>query len=84
MNKKPYTCPVCNGTGLVPNGFYNNIYGFGVTSDLTPETCRSCTGTGLVWDKSEDNTELVFDGSNYIPVTFTIKPPLTTPDIIIK
>ena len=48
-----YKCPICNGTGKVPNGFYTAI---GVneysSSSATPEVCRSCNGTGIVSDKS--------------------------------
>jgi len=44
----PHRCPICNGTGLVPNGFYMPN-GHGSTSAITPETCRSCNGTGIVW-----------------------------------
>lgn len=46
----PHRCPVCEGKGLVPNGFYLAV---GVTeyttSSMTPETCRSCDGKGIVW-----------------------------------
>ena len=45
----PHRCPVCNGNGLVPNGFYTQTSGHWSTSSITPETCRSCNGTGIVW-----------------------------------
>lgn len=45
----PHRCPVCNGNGLVPNGFYMQTSGHWSTSSITPETCRSCSGTGIVW-----------------------------------
>jgi hypothetical protein len=43
-----HKCPVCGGNGLVPNGFYTNISGFGTTNSATPEICRSCNGTGII------------------------------------
>lgn len=43
-------CPVCEGKGLVPAGFYGAI---GVeswsASDITPAPCRPCAGRGVVW-----------------------------------
>lgn len=45
----PHRCPVCNGNGLVPNGFYMQTSGHWSTSSITPEQCRSCNGTGIVW-----------------------------------
>lgn len=46
---KPYKCPVCNGKGLVPNGFYlaigTDTYS---TSSTKPEECKSCVN-GIVW-----------------------------------
>ena len=45
----PHRCPVCNGNGLVPNGFYMQTSGHWSTSSITPEMCRSCGGTGIVW-----------------------------------
>ena len=47
---RPYACPVCNGRGSVPVGFYTPGT---VTSSLTPEICRSCNGTGVLWDYTE-------------------------------
>ena len=42
-------CPVCEGRGLVPNGFYGAV---GVesytTNSLAPEMCRSCQGRGWI------------------------------------
>lgn len=42
-------CPVCNGNGLVPNGFYNMTGNIWTTADASPEQCRSCGGRGIVW-----------------------------------
>jgi DnaJ-class molecular chaperone len=47
--KTPYRCPVCEGRGIVPHGFY--LYPAGQTftdSETSPEKCRSCNGTGIV------------------------------------
>lgn len=44
----PHRCPICNGTGLVPNGFYMQTSGNWSTSSTIPEQCRSCGGTGIV------------------------------------
>ena len=45
----PHCCPVCNGTGRVPNGFYRAVLGYGTTTNATPESCLSCMTTGIVW-----------------------------------
>jgi len=45
----PHRCPVCNGNGLVPNGFYAQTSGNWSTASTVPESCRSCYGTGIVW-----------------------------------
>ena len=45
----PHRCPVCNGNGLVPNGFYIQTSGHWSISSITPEACRCCNGTGIVW-----------------------------------
>ena len=43
-------CPVCNGNGLVPNGFYNQVSGAWPTTNASPEQCRGCNGSGIVWE----------------------------------
>ena len=50
---KPYRCPVCGGTGLVPNGFYRSLIGKSDSTSTAPETCRSCSGCGIVWSPEE-------------------------------
>lgn len=46
----PYRCPVCEGRGTVPAGFYGRFGGVTTTSD---ESCHSCNGTGIIWDYQE-------------------------------
>jgi len=43
----PYKCPICNGTGKVPSGFYTSTSGITTSNDLT-EPCKSCV-KGIVW-----------------------------------
>lgn len=50
--KTPHKCPVCNGSGLVRNGFYtalnpNQTY---TAINTAPEQCRSCGGSGIIWE----------------------------------
>ncbi len=49
LQRAPFRCPICNGKGIVPNGFYSSAEGYGTTTDATPETCRTCNGEGIVW-----------------------------------
>lgn len=44
----PHRCPICNGSGIVPAGFYNQTSGHW-SSTSVHEQCKQCTGTGLVW-----------------------------------
>lgn len=57
-----YKCPVCDGKGVVPSGFYNvcgqNWYSF----NTKPETCRSCNGKGII---NEDNDKNSFKYPSY-------------------
>lgn len=46
----PFRCPICNGTGFVPIGFYSNTSGECAASETVTENCRSCDGTGIVWN----------------------------------
>ena len=48
---KPYLCPVCQGRGTVPVGFYCSGT---LSSNVTPETCRTCGGLGMVWDYTDN------------------------------
>lgn len=41
-------CPVCNGNGLVPNGFYSQTTSLWSTASTTPGTCRGCDGKGWI------------------------------------
>jgi DnaJ-class molecular chaperone len=42
-------CPVCEGRGIVPHGFYSYPAGQQFSStDTTPEKCRTCDGGGVV------------------------------------
>lgn len=41
-------CPVCEGRGIVPNGFYNTVTGYGTTNSIAPDKCRSCDGVGVI------------------------------------
>jgi hypothetical protein len=59
----PYRCPVCNGKGIVPNGFYNSTEDSWATTSIAPETCKSCWGTGIVWDY-----DYKIDWPTYLPV----------------
>ncbi len=52
--KTPFKCPVCNGNGLVPNGFYSNTSGMWSGSSAVTEECRSCNGKGIVWNIESD------------------------------
>jgi hypothetical protein len=42
---RPYRCPVCEGRGHVPAGFYTGGWGAGTS----PETCQSCQSSGVLW-----------------------------------
>lgn len=57
----PYCCPVCNGKGIVPNGFYTSLGNMGSSTNASPEKCRSCNGTGIIWsNNSPDYVEYIF------------------------
>jgi len=49
----PHKCPVCLGTGNVPNGFYSGCGGMWVSYSSTFDPCRSCCETGIVWGNDD-------------------------------
>lgn len=57
---QPYKCPVCDGRGFVPNGFYNTFSQGYISVNTSPETCRTCNGSGVVWCGSG----VVWDGND--------------------
>ena len=54
--QKPYCCPVCEGRGFVPCGFYVGLRTGG--TDTVPAPCRSCTGTGVIWREKQERAVL--------------------------
>lgn len=56
-----YKCPVCNGRGFVPAGFYSlpgsNQYN-SKYFNYSPEPCRSCGGTGILIETT--NSQIVY------------------------
>lgn len=48
----PHRCPVCNGTGLVPLGYYQTEP-YITTTGISNESCRTCSGSGIVWPPGE-------------------------------
>ena len=53
---KPYRCPICNGTGIVPGGFYFSVNGHSSSTNTT-EVCRQCQGSGIVWGTEDYDRE---------------------------
>jgi len=43
--RRPWKCPVCDGTGKTTNAFIPAA----LYETTTPEDCRACNGTGIVW-----------------------------------
>lgn len=42
----PWCCPVCQGRGWVPVGFYES---WAVNPTSANPSCKSCDSTGIVW-----------------------------------
>ena len=49
---KPYLCPVCEGIGKVPGGFYDG----NPNPVLAREECKPCSGIGILWGFSYEPT----------------------------
>lgn len=56
-------CPVCNGKGTVPNGFYTTNNGFYYSTTTGSEICRSCYGKGYISIPTNDVMDTI-DSSN--------------------
>lgn len=56
-------CPVCNGKGIVPNGFYTTNNNFYYSTTTGSEICRSCYGKGYISIPTNDIMDTV-DSSN--------------------
>ena len=54
MMKTPHICPVCRGTGRVPQGFYPGP-AYDVYAKL--ETCRTCWGSGVIWEEQPETDQ---------------------------
>lgn len=50
----PFRCPVCEGKGIVPQGFYDNITGMGSWGCAITEKCRACDGKGIIYSFALD------------------------------
>lgn len=62
-------CPVCDGIGQVPIGFYSRHPFCPCTfSSLSMETCKSCSGRGYIFVPDE----------NPIPQHYELDPPVET------
>jgi DnaJ-class molecular chaperone len=45
VKQEPERCPVCEGRGMVPQGFYGEQ---SVATQTGTEPCRSCGGAGII------------------------------------
>lgn len=48
---RPYVCPVCEGRGAVPPGFYGTMTTAAGLAALG--LCRSCGGSGVLWGAAD-------------------------------
>ncbi len=48
--KTPFKCPICEGHGILPAGFYTVPAGQEfVSTDCANVQCVSCSGTGILY-----------------------------------
>lgn len=74
--KRPFKCPVCNGSTIVPGGFYSgNTSG---TCSFT-EKCQTCDN-GIVWgDDGESGAPVARETEpTQPPVSTWVQPPYVT------
>lgn len=55
-------CPICEGRGLLPCGFYHP-YQNNTTTDISPVVCKICNGTGMI--DNNPITTLSISGEQY-------------------
>ena len=61
-------CPVCNGNGLVPHGFYNQTSGDWSAASTEPEKCHGCEGKGWITvGEAVDVRPMPYPTSPYVP-----------------
>ena len=49
--KTAHRCPICNGRGTVPQGFYTGeAWGIMNACNTVRPTCHTCGGRGIVWE----------------------------------
>lgn len=52
--KQPYRCPICDGRGQVPPGFYDILPGVSTGEvHLGIDQCRTCKGAGVIWEPED-------------------------------
>lgn len=49
ITKIPCKCPICDGVGQVPGGYYNRAGVNEWASTTVAEVCRQCNGTGIIY-----------------------------------
>lgn len=49
--KKPYKCPVCEGSGAVHISLYHKGTVEKLPLENERESCRTCDGKGIVWSE---------------------------------
>lgn len=75
-------CPVCEGKGIVPGGFYNSLPGCTGTTASVTEYCRSCNGQGVL-----PTVKVCMNGVTYqngFPLEKIILKPQTPESILTK
>jgi hypothetical protein len=54
---QPFMCPICQGRGNVPGGFYISHVGCPSVSTSVSEPCRACKGTGIIYGTDDHPKE---------------------------
>lgn len=60
----PYRCPVCDGKGIVPGGFYRST-GDNWSSNSSTDVCKACGGSGIIWSDCVTNAVVQDQQTNY-------------------